>query len=351
MTIKPLLKKDVFDTLKVPLFAFLAAVAVVSVLIFLSSKNPIEALVSFFTSPFSASYYFGSWLNSATLLTFAAVGMCISFRSGCFNLGGEGQVCLGGFVAAVTLNLLKGHNNVLALSVSFLAAVISSGLLGLFSGILKAYRNINELLISFLLSSAILPLVDYAVSGPLRDTKGTLLATPFIDKAFRLKSLLKPSTLNSSIFIAVAFSVLLGLFLFYTKSGYRLICTGKAPEFSDYCGFNTKKISVSSMFFSSMAHGLSGFFAVVGTYYTCHAGFYAGMGWNALSVSLIAKTNPFMVFPASLLLAYIFTAADCAVLENNMNFNSAFLVQGVVLFVVSAQFLVKSLNNAKERIH
>lgn len=90
-----------------------------------------------------------------------------------------------------------------------------------------------------------------------------------------------------------------------------------------------------------MMHGVTGFFAVTGTYFTCHEGFSAGMGWNALSVALIAKNNPFFVFPAAILLSYIITATDCAVLESSMSLNSTFLVQGIVLIVVSAQFVIE----------
>lgn len=351
MKIKKLETDKVLSALKMPLLSFFAAVAAVFVLLLLSSDKPFESLCAFFAVPFSAPYYFGTWLNSAVLLAFAATGMCISFRCSCFNMGGEGQIYLSGFVAALVLNAFSGQSPFVALPVAFIAVMLASGTVGLVSGLLRTYRNINELLSSFLISSAVLPLVDYAVSGPLRDSNGMLLATPFIDKVFRFKSLLKPSTLNVSFFIVLIFSMLTGWFLFFTRKGYELRCTGKSLEFSDYCGFDTKKICISSICFSAMMHGVTGFFAVTGTYFTCHEGFSAGMGWNALSVALIAKNNPFFVFPAAILLSYIITATDCAVLESSMSLNSTFLVQGIVLIVVSAQFVIerKKLGRDKEK--
>ena len=352
MKIKKLELEKLFSVLKMPLLSFLAAVVVVFVLLLLSSEQPFASLCAFFAVPFSAPYYFGTWLNSAALLAFAATGMCISFRCSCFNLGGEGQIYLSGFVAAIVLNALNSVSPFIALLAAFVLVLLVSFIVGLISSLLKIYRNINELLSSFLISSAILPLVDYAVSGPFRDSKGMLLATPFINKAFRFKSILKPSSLNVSFFLVIIISVLTGWFLFYTKKGYQLRCTGKSAEFANYCGFDTKKLCISSICFSVMMHGVTGFFAVAGTYYTCHAGFSAGMGWNALSIALIARTNPFFVVPASLLLSYIITATDCAVLENNMSLNSTFLVQGIVLIVVSAQFVIerKKAGRDKERM-
>lgn len=338
-----------YGFLKIPFLSFLAAVIIVFILLLLSSDRPLLSLYKFFSVPFSASYYLGSWLNSAALLSFAAVGMCISFRCSSFNLGGEGQIYISGFLTAVILNALSGESPFIAISITLIAVMLSSGLIGLISALLKIYRNINELLSSFLISSAILPLINYAVSGPLRDHEGMLLATPFIDKVFRLKSILRPSVLNVSFFIAIAISILSGYFLFFSRKGYRLLCTGKAPEFSYYCGFDTKMYYIFSLSYSAMMHGLTGFFAVTGTYFTCHEGFSIGMGWNALSISLIAKTNPFFVLPAALLLSYIITATDCSVLENNMSLNSTFLVQGVVLIVVSAQFIIGRKKARQER--
>ena len=49
-------------------------------------------------------YYFGSALNTASLYMVAGCGAAISFKSGELNLGGEGQVYLGGFLTAVLLD-------------------------------------------------------------------------------------------------------------------------------------------------------------------------------------------------------------------------------------------------------
>ena len=96
------------------------------------------------------------------------------------------------------------------------------------------------------------------------------------------------------------------------------------------------------MLFSSLAvsgalHGAAGFFAVAGSYYTCHSGFHAGLGWNALTAALAASSNPAYIIPASLALSWIFTGADKTALLGNFSFNFTALVQGILLLTLAVK--------------
>ena len=163
--------------------------------------RPLEAVLNFFVQPFTSAYSVGTLLNTASLFVFAACGMCFSFQTGCFNLGGEGQIYLSGFLTAVFLNRFSGVAPVILLPLVFVFVFCVTGLTGLFCAVCKIYRNINELLSSFLFSCALIPIVDFLIVDYFRDEKKSLLATPYISENFRLKSILPPSVLNFSIFL------------------------------------------------------------------------------------------------------------------------------------------------------
>ena len=83
-------------------------------------------------------YYVGSALNLSALYMLAGSGALISIKSGDFNLGGEGQIYLGGFVSAVLLAKLSQESSlplaILAVCGVLLAAVLCSALMaGLFA--------------------------------------------------------------------------------------------------------------------------------------------------------------------------------------------------------------------------
>ena len=62
-----------------------------------------ELIITFLTRSFSSIYSFGSFLNNACLLMIAGTGASFAIKSGHLNLGGEGQIYLGGYIAALIL--------------------------------------------------------------------------------------------------------------------------------------------------------------------------------------------------------------------------------------------------------
>lgn len=318
------------------LLALASGFAAAAFLVLLFSAKPLTSLLSFFTSPFSSVYFFGSMLNTAGLLLFGSLGASIALLSGNINLGGEGQVYAGGLITAL---ILHRFNSFLSPLAAITAVILICGALTLIPILLKMYRRTSELLTSFLFSASIIPLIDWAIANPLRDQTQNLLATPSILDRYRLRSLLPPSKFTVSFFIAAALCLIVYFLIFKTRPGSLFRISGKAPEFAVYAGLNTKKHNILAMCASGSLHGLCGFFAVTGMYYTAHQGFYLGMGWNALSIALIAKRNPILLIPASLILSYIFTASDYAVLTNNFSFNMTSIIQAAVLLVISVSHI------------
>lgn len=306
------------------------------ILVLLLSSNPLLSLFSFFTSPFSSVYFFGSMLNTAGILLFASLGASIALLSGNINLGGEGQIYAGGLISALILQRFDFFFSPLA---AIFVVVIICGLLTLIPILLKLYRGTSELLTSFLISASCIPLIDWAIANPLRDQNQNLLATPSILERFRLTPLLPPSKFTGSFFIVLLLCTLCYVLLFKTRPGSLYKISGKAPEFAMYAGLNTKKHNILGMFVSGSLHGLCGYAAVAGMHYTAHQGFYVGMGWNALSIALIANRNPLLLIPSAIILSYIFTASDYAILTNNFSFNITSIIQAAVLLVISVSHL------------
>lgn len=327
------------------LIAVAAALIVAVPVLSLGSDRPLEAALNFFVQPFASVYSVGTMLNTASLFIFAACGMCFSFNAGCFNLGGEGQIYLSGFLTAILLNRFSGVAPFILLPLVFILVFCITGLTGLFCALLRIARNINELLSSFLFSSALVPIIDFLIVDLFRDEKKSLLATPFISENLRLKSILPPSVLNFSFFIALALIFVFHAYLYRTKKGYVTRICGKAEEFALYCGFSVNREKLKGMFVSAGCHGITGFFAVTGTYFTCHSGFYSGMGWNALSVALMAGNNPMLVLPSAFIMSYMLIAADQSVLLNGGSFDTANLIQAAILIAIS----VRHFMNGREK--
>ena len=330
------------------IFLSLSVATVICILlIFVGSSEPWETLRHFFSGPFQSTYVFGNLLDDASLLMLTGLGAAIAFRAGVFNLGGEGQTYLGAIIASqVSLALTTKLGFVGIVPIILAGAAISACVSGL-SGFFRWKWNIDELLSSFLLSSALLPVIDYAIAGPLRDPGGYLLSTPRIPEVFRLGRILEPSLLNPGIFLSLALVGLLSFTLYYSRFGFELRTTGKNREFSRYGGISVGTYLVAPMAISGALHGTAGTLQVIGTRYTCVQGATAGLGWNGIAVALIAENNPLAIVPAAIVFSYLGAAAEAASVNSDLSIELTAVIQGMVFLLITAKGLRLKLKRRK----
>lgn len=309
---------------------------VCDVLALIFSKSPAANFAGFFTGVFSSRFYIGSFLNTAFLLSVAGLGAAAALLNGEYNLGGEGQIYAGGFISAIVCTALKNLPPAAALGLAFFAACIVSAALAILSAALRYYKGASVLLTSFLISSAVVPVINSLIAGPFR-MSGNLLATPALPENMRIPHILPPSLLSAAVFSAPVLCAAAWFITYRTPAGRKLCINGVSKEFGRYCGYPQTTMLFSSLAVSGALHGAAGFFAVAGSYYTCHSGFHAGLGWNALTAALAASSNPAYIIPASLALSWIFTGADKTALLGNFSFNFTALVQGILLLTLAVK--------------
>ena len=320
----------------------LIALAVLVALACILSKTPGRTLYFFFLGPFRNVYSFGNMLNSAVPLMLGGLGVSIAMQAGSLNLGGEGQIYSGAFVA--TIVALPLANSLPAIGfLGGLAAVLAGSLfaggVAALSGFCKAKWHTNELITSFLLSNALVLIVNYLVNGPFLDPSTNLQSTRKIAAHLRLPLILPPSNLSVSLLIALAVVVVVHVFLRHTKLGYEFRMAGANEIFARYGGINTRLNTVLAMFFSGALYGLAGALAVFGTYYGTVKEFSAGLGWNALAAALVAGFYPPALIPASLFFAWISSGARIAMQNSDITFEIAFIVQAVIFFLATSVVL------------
>ncbi len=329
------------------IFIFAVSLLTVFLLIFILSDTPVKTLYFFFLGPFRNLYSFGNMLNSAVPLIFGALGIIIAMKAGNLNLGGEGQVYLGAFITtAVALSLTRF--GVIGAVIAVAAGVLASASLSAFSGICKAKWKTPEIITTFLLSCAVIPIVNYFVTGPFLDPETSLISTKKIAENMRLSLILRPSSLSSGIFIALVFVIIVYFFLYKTKRGYEFRIAGKNEMFARYGGINTRLNTIIAMAMSGALYGFAGSVAVLGTHYSVIKEFSAGLGWSGLTVALIAGFSPIAVIPCALFLAWTESGARIAMQNTGITYEISYIIQAVIFFL-STSVVVKNIFERKRK--
>ncbi|WP_304221989.1 ABC transporter permease [Gracilinema caldarium] len=308
---------------------------IVGIIIMATTEDPGKTLIDFFAGPWSSPWFIGNTLDLTALLAVSALGIALSFKGGTFNLGGEGQMYIGGLGASVVLLSASSVPGPLMLLIAALVSIFLGALMGGISGLLKRLVKADELITSFLLSAALTPVADFIIAGPLRDKAGNLLASPRFVQDRILLRLLPPSNLSVSLLFAILLIFASYVLLYRTPAGYRFRIAGAHPEFAHFGGFPAPPYWTYSMAISGALHGLTGFFAVAGTYGLCHQGFPGGLGWSGIAVALIGRNEPLGLFPAALIFAWLKAGSDRMLLASSLQVETSAFVQAVIMLLVT----------------
>jgi simple sugar transport system permease protein len=310
------------------------ALLVPALIVLAGADDPAKSLAAFFAGPWSNRWFAGNTFDGAVLLLTAALGAAFAFRGGCCNLGGEGQIYLGGCAAAAVL-LAPAFSGSFALAAAALAALAAGGLMGGLCGLLRRLTGANELITSFLLSAALIPAGDFLVAGPLHAKTENLLASAAFAPDRLLPKLFSPSALSLSAPAALALAFAVRFFFRGTAAGYRLRVMGAAEDLARQGGINPEKRFTPAMAVSGAFSGLCGFFAVAGTYGTAYMGFSGGLGWTAIAAALAAGSEPLALIPVCLFLAALKAGSDAALLKAGFGFETAAFIQAAVMLLAA----------------
>ena len=363
---------DRIINLLLPLFAVLLALLVGAVIILLMNANPIEAYQALWKGAFGTKNAVANTFIKATPLLLVGIGICISFRGGVINIGGEGQMIVGGLAAlGLVLNYPDADPGVMipaALVASFVAGAAWGGI----AGVLKAYFNVNEILSTIMLNQIANFWMMYLVSNVLVDPEKKKLGAPIpetrriprqfdlprigdsMDKLWDWLGLSEYGTrqwshtlLHNGIIIAIVLAVLAYILLWRTTIGYRIRAVGKNPHAARYAGIPVKRYTVLSLVLSGGFAGLAGGIQVLGVHHRMNAesgglSFTGSAGFNGIVAALFGKLHPLGTIPASFLFGVLLVGGNK--LQRDMQVPSALimvLIGLVIVFAVSSDIWVR----------
>ena len=154
--------------------ALLVAALVGDVLILAFGQTPGTVYRLLLEGTWGNAYGFGQVLYKATTLTFTGLAVAVGLRAGLFNIGAEGQLAAGGFVAAlVGADAAVRTSGVVTLPLCLVAAAIGGGVVGGVPGALKARFGAHEVITTIMLNFIVLALLNYVVAAQLK-VPGTL---------------------------------------------------------------------------------------------------------------------------------------------------------------------------------
>ena len=314
--------------------AIVIGVAVGALLILASGGNPLTAYRAILIGALAPASLPDA-LNWAVPLVGMTLVAALPLRGGLVNLGGDGQLVIGGLVAALAPLYLPALAPGVAAAVAIVAAMVASGLYASLAAWGETRLGVPMLISSLLLSYPAVGLTSYVVGFPLRDTTTGLAQTVMIPRAARLATILGPPNIGLILMAAVAV-----LAVFYdrkTVGGYELRMRGLNARFAGYGGVRLASQTVRVMFASGAVAGLVGAIIVLGSQFRFHDGALIAPGytWSGLMAALLAGGEPLGAIGAGVFFAALQTGGFAMQRETSIPRVLTMVLQAVIILFLA----------------
>jgi simple sugar transport system permease protein len=321
-----------------PLGALVLALVVSGLLVAFSGHSPVDAFRELAKGAVGTNLAFNSTLNSAVPIIFVGLGWILCFSGGRISLGFEGQLAVGGTVAAAIA--LKGPDvgRPLLLPLVLLGAAVGGALWAGIAAYLLARRGASEVITTLMLNFVALSLLSWVVRGPLQEHTGFFPYSDPIPDAARYPALGSAYPLSWDIVLVVVLAVGLLLLLRRTHFGLRLRLTGSNELAAQAAGIRTMRVALVGFLGSGAVAGLGGASIVLSaTAYNLTESFTAGLGFTGIVAALLARNNPIGLLPAAVLLAGLTRGGNSMETQAGVPGSVVLVTQGlVILFVASS---------------
>ncbi len=288
-------------------------------------------------------------LTYATPLTIASIGVGIAFQTGIFNIGANGQAMMGGIAGAYVGTLIH-LPTVLHLPFTLLAGIAGGVLAGSVPGLLKAYTGAHEVIVTLMFNYVVSAILLYTLlstalqaPGQQNDIARTLDPSAQLAPLFGTASGLR---VNYGLVIAAVVVLFAWWFLERSSLGFDFRVTGANPQAARASGINAKAVIILVFAISGGLAGLAGVTELAGFYKTLDGGFLvgnAGIGFTAITVSLLGRNKPIGIVWASLLFAALGVGGRAMQAATGIPLDLATVIQSAVVLFVATPVLVKEI--------
>lgn len=335
-----------------PAFAWLlavgAAVATAIALIVGSGTTVDVGMSALWEGMVGSPYAVGSALNAAAVLALVAGGFTVAYRAGLVNVGGEGQLAAGGIAATlVGVSLPAAVPNALGVVTVLLAGGAGGALWALGPALLRAHRQVNEVITTLLMNFIGLGLVALCVheEALLRQpvtSADTLPQSEPLSLAARLP-LVGPIESQATGAIVVAVIALAAVYVVTrrTATGTRLTAVGASVPASTRLGLRVARLQVGALCTAGGLAGVAGATLVATVPFVLKEGFTAGFGFAGLVVGLLAGRSILAVAAVALAFGFLASGGINLQISAGVPASSVPIIQSVLILVVAGAVLFR----------
>ena len=320
----------------------LALIVCAAVTTLLTGENPLQIYATIFKGAFGTPRKIWILLQNLAILLCISLAITPAFRMRFWNIGGEGQVLVGGLATAACMICLGDRlPNGLLIPIMVAASIAAGALWAGIPAFFKAKWNTNETLFTLMMNYVATQLVAFfVIVWEVPKGAGKIGIINQSTEAGWLPQIGDSKYLLNILIVAVI-TLLMYVYLNYSKHGYEIAVVGESERTARYVGIKVDKVIIRTMLLSGAVCGIAGLLLVGGTDHTITTTIADGRGFTAVMVSWLAKFNPIGMIFSSFLLVFLDRGASEISANFGLNHSFADILTGIILFfIIGCEFFI-----------
>ena len=312
---KNLLKRDGVQSLIASLLCVVLGLLIGSiVLLIINPAGAGEAITTViknfltYKKPETQMKYFGNTLVRTAPLLMCSLSILFAYKAGLFNIGAAGQYCAGAGMALYAA--LAWH---MPWWLCMIMAMLGGALLGVISGLLKSYCNVNEVISGIMLNWITLYVVNILLTNVKEAASPYTMPVAHVNGGAIIPSLGLGKLFNNNQYVtlaiplAILIAVGLHILLEKTRLGYELKATGNNKNAAKYCGMAERRNLILTLAIGGALAGLGAAMLYLTGYeqWQCSQSSVPAMGFNGIAAAFLGGLNPIGTILASFFIQHI----------------------------------------------
>ena len=276
------------------------------------------------------------FLQEAAILLCLSLAVTPAFKMKFWNCGAEGQALFGGLAAMFCMINFGGViPEPVLVPIVILASILGGALWGVIPALFHAKYRTNETLFTLMMNYVATQIVAYYVYA---NGQGSNVINPVSTGALPV---IGGQQYLLNVLIVVLLTVLVYIYMRYSKQGYEIAVVGESRNTARYIGINVKKVVIRTMLISGALCGVAGMLLVAGKDHSINTATVGGQGFTAIMVSWLGHFNPFIIAGMAALVSALQVGAAGAADAYFLNSAYADVMVGiVVLCLVACEFFI-----------
>ncbi|GAA5085543.1 ABC transporter permease [Nocardia iowensis] len=295
-----------------------------------------------FLGAFGGRQQIAETLVAATPLICTGLAVTLAFRTGLFNIGGQGQL-IAGALCAGWVGFAVHLPPVVHVLVALLAGVAGGALWGGIIGLLKARTGAHEVITTIMFNYvALYGLTWLLTTSALQRPGRNEPISPVVDQSAQLPQF-GGTRLHLGLLIAVLAAVLVWWLLARSTLGFRLRAVGANPDAARTAGMDIGRAYVLAMLIAGGLAGLAGAQQVLGTDLPLTDGIAGTFGFDGITVALLGRGSPVGTVFAALLFGALNSGGNEMQAATGTPLTLVTVLQAVIVALVAAPALVRAV--------